>query len=63
MRDYNGRVGFVRTLRACGPSFDPVGQANDENQLRRVPFPPEIIQQAICLYLRFTLSFRDVEDL
>jgi transposase-like protein len=25
--------------------------------------PPEIIQQAIWLYLRFTLSFRDVEDL
>jgi transposase-like protein len=26
-------------------------------------FPPEIIRQAIWLYLRFTLSFRDVEDL
>ena len=26
-------------------------------------FPPEIIQQAIWLYFRFTLSFRDVEDL
>jgi len=26
-------------------------------------FPPEIIQQAIWLYLRFALSFRDVEDL
>ena len=26
-------------------------------------FPPEIIQQAIWLYLRFTLSFCDVEDL
>ena len=26
-------------------------------------FPPEIIQQSIWLYLRFTLSFRDVEDL
>jgi putative transposase len=25
--------------------------------------PPDIIQQAIWLYLRFTLSFRDVEDL
>jgi transposase-like protein len=23
-------------------------------------FPPEIIQQAIWLYVRFTLSFRDV---
>ena len=26
-------------------------------------FPQEIIQQAIWLYLRFTLSFRDVKDL
>jgi transposase-like protein len=26
-------------------------------------FPPEIIQQAIWLYLWFTLSLRDVEDL
>jgi putative transposase len=26
-------------------------------------FPPEIIQQAIWLYVRFTLSFRDVENL
>ncbi len=26
-------------------------------------FPPEIICQAIWLYLRFTLSLRDVEDL
>src|SRR5580693_3599143 len=26
-------------------------------------YPPEIIQQAIWLYLRFTLSFRDVEGL
>jgi transposase-like protein len=26
-------------------------------------FPPEIIQQAIWLYLRFTQSFRDFENL
>ena len=26
-------------------------------------FPAEIIHQAIWLYLRFTLSYRDVEDL
>src|SRR5215472_8642276 len=30
---------------------------------RRYRFPAEIIQHAIWLYLRFTLSFRDVEDL
>jgi transposase-like protein len=26
-------------------------------------FPPEIIQQAVWLYVQFTLSFRDVVDL
>ena len=29
----------------------------------RQRFPPEIIQHAIWLYLRFTLSYRDVEEL
>ena len=30
---------------------------------RRRRFPPEIIQHAIWLYVRFTLSYRDVEEL
>ena len=30
---------------------------------RRHRFPPEIIRHAIWLYLRFTLSYRDVEEL
>jgi transposase-like protein len=30
---------------------------------RRHRFPPEIIQHAIWLYLRFTLSYLDVEEL
>ena len=30
---------------------------------RRHRFPPTIIQHAVWLYLRFTLSYRDVEDL
>jgi len=30
---------------------------------RRHRFPPPIIQHAIWLYLRFTPSYRDVEDL
>jgi putative transposase len=29
----------------------------------RHQFPPEIIRHATCLYLRFTLSYRDVEEL
>jgi transposase-like protein len=28
-----------------------------------IAFPPEIIQHAIWLYLRFTLSYRDIEEL
>ena len=30
---------------------------------RRHRFPPVIIQHAVWLYCRFTLSYRDVEDL
>jgi len=30
---------------------------------KRHRFPPEIIRHAIWLYARFTLSFRDVEEL
>jgi len=30
---------------------------------RRHRFPPDIIQHAVRLYYRFTLSYRDVEDL
>jgi putative transposase len=30
---------------------------------RRHRFPPPIIQHSIWLYLRFTLSYRDVEEL
>jgi putative transposase len=29
----------------------------------RYQFPPAIIQHAVWLYVRFTLSYRDVEDL
>jgi hypothetical protein len=40
-----------------------VAEEHDENQLLRISVPSEIIHQAIWLYLRFALSFRDVEDL
>src|ERR1700724_2006030 len=35
----------------------------DHLSYRRHRFPPPIIQHAIWLYLRFTLSYRDVEEL
>jgi putative transposase len=34
-----------------------------ELSYRRHGFPPVVIQHAVRLYLRFTLSYRDVEDL
>lgn len=36
---------------------------NDQTRYVDYRFPPEIIRQATWLYLRFTLSSRDVEDL
>ena len=34
-----------------------------ELSYHRHRFPPVVIQHAVWLYLRFTLSYRDVEDL
>ena len=36
---------------------------NDVVRYPRYRFPPAIISHAVWLYYRFTLSFRDVEDL
>ena len=50
-------------LRACGRAGGSVAKGMKKISYRGYRFPPEIIQQAIWLYLRFTLSLRDVEDL
>ena len=34
-----------------------------DNLFARHQFPPEIIRHAVWLYIRFTLSYRDVADL
>jgi putative transposase len=34
-----------------------------DHLVRRHQFPPAIIRHAVWLYVRFTLSYRDVEDL
>ena len=47
----------------CGHSGHPVGSGMEKISYAGYRFPPEIIHQAIWLYLRFTLSLRDVEDL
>jgi len=56
-------MALSRRLGGCGSSGCPVA-----NRMKRISysgyrFPPAIIQQAIWLYVRFTLSLRDVEDL
>ena len=55
--------GIVTPLLACGPAGGSVAKGMKKISYRGYRFPPEIIQQAIWLYLRFTLSLRDVEDL
>jgi transposase-like protein len=56
-------AGVVTPFRTCGPSGGSIAKAMQKISYAGYRFPPEIIQQAIWLYLRFTLSFRDVEDL
>jgi transposase-like protein len=52
-----------RRRRACCSVTSAVTIDDDEISYNGCRFPPEIVQQAIWLYVRFTLSFRDVEDL
>src|ERR1700758_3578805 len=51
-----------------GPRNSPAGRCEQADRMmelsyRRHRFPPVVIQHAVWLYLRFTLSYRDVEDL
>jgi putative transposase len=55
--------GFFTPPRACGILSSPVAKRMKKISYRGYRFPHEIINQAIWLYLRFTLSLRDVEDL
>src|SRR6202051_704243 len=57
------RRGIVTPRQTCGPSGHPVASGMEKISYAGYRFPPEIIDQAIWLYLRFTLSLRDVEDL
>ena len=63
MRTGDEREGIVTPLRACGPAGGSVAKRMKKISYRGYRFPPEIIQQAIWLYVRFTLSLRDVEGL
>ncbi len=58
--DYEG---VVTQPRACGTLGGPLAKRMTKISYSGYRFPPEIIHQSIWLYLRFTLSLRDVEDL
>jgi putative transposase len=56
-------AGIVTSDQACGASGGSPATPMQKINYDGYRFPPEIIQQAIWLYLRFALSLRDVEDL
>jgi transposase-like protein len=56
-------IGVVTPIRGCGTAGGLVARGMKKISYEGYRFPLEIIQQAIWLYVRFTLSFRDVEDL
>ena len=56
-------MALSRRLGTCDPSGGSVARRMKKIDYDGYRFPPEIIQQAIWLYFRFTLSLRDVEDL
>jgi hypothetical protein len=58
-----GALSRQTAVRACGSSNGSLAKGMTKISYSGYRFPPGIIQQAIWLYLRFTLSFRDVEDL
>ena len=71
MRFQNGRARAVYSVqhspRLCHVELAGSGLWRLSSTMTKISyggyrFAPEIIQQAIWLYLRFTLSFRDVED-
>src|ERR1700684_755772 len=55
--------GFVTPAAACWMWVGAVAEGMRKISYAGYRFPPEVIDQAIWLYLRFTLSFRDIEDL
>jgi hypothetical protein len=56
-------VGFVTLVGLAGGDLWPLTSMMTKISYSGYRFPAAIIQQAIWLYARFTLSFRDVEDL
>jgi hypothetical protein len=55
--------GIVTLIRTCDRAGGSLAEAMTKIDYSGYRFAPEIIQHGIWLYFRFTLSFRDVEDL
>src|SRR5580704_10206361 len=58
-----GELALSRRPGSCGSYGRPVTNGMKRISYGGYRFPPTIIQQALWLYLRFTLSLRGVEDL
>jgi transposase-like protein len=58
-RREGGAKGIVTAIWACGLAGGSLAKGMAKISYKGYRFPPEIIQQAIWLYPRFTLSFRD----
>jgi hypothetical protein len=54
---------FVKSTDWLGREVAGIADAIAEILYRRHRFPPVVIRHAVWLYLRFTLSYRDVGDL
>ena len=64
LRGYGVGTGTGSPSIALRPSIEQcVWHSNGMPSYRGYRFPPEIISHAVWLYHRFSLSFRDVEDL
>ena len=55
-RIWKACVGIVTAIRACGLAGSSVVKGMKKISYKGYRFPPEIIQQAIWLYLRFAFA-------
>jgi transposase-like protein len=62
-RPHGAPAGIVTAFKACRAFNGRLANADNKITYSGYRFPPDIIQQAVWLYLRFTLSLREVEDL
>ena len=61
--DTHKSIRHCHVVGLAGGDLRPLASIMSKISYGGYRFPPVIIQQAIWLYARFTLSFRDVEDL